>query len=131
MQSTAMPSHIATGFRDDLRRNRMAKAATIEQAKSEARTGRLVPGVDGVRMGAADEIEGAVVVMVRVLVAGEPLGLIKGGTNVHCDSAGRPLQEKFTVWLKPATGVTVKVNVALVPALMVALEGEAAMEKPS
>jgi len=130
MQSAAMPSHMPTGFREDLRRNPMAKPAINVVANSDARTGKLVPCPDGVSIGAADATEDAVVVMVRMLVAGEPLGVTKDGTNEHCDSAGRPLQEKLTVWLKPATGVTVKVNVALPPAFMVALEGEAAIEKP-
>lgn len=122
--STMTPSHIPTGFRDDLRRNPMAKPATNEVHKSEAKMGKLVPRPEGVWIGAADEVEGAVVVMVRMLVAGEPFGVIEGGTNVHCDNAGRPLQEKFTVWLKPPSGVKVNVNMALFPALMVKLVGE-------
>lgn len=87
--------------------------------------GRLVPGPEGPR----DAAEGAVVVIVRTLVTGEPLGVTDGGANEHCDKAGRPKQEKFTVWLKPPTGVTVKLKIALPPALTVALEGEAVIEK--
>jgi hypothetical protein len=89
--------------------------------KIEAYKGRpwFFPGGDSI------ETEGAVVVTVSVLVAGPPLAVSDAGANEHCDSAGRPVQAKLTVWLKPPSGVTVKVKVAVPPALMVALAGDA------
>jgi hypothetical protein len=92
--------------------------------KSEAYTGRLFFFPDG----ASRDTEGAVVVMVSVLVTGPPLGVSDEGANEHCDSAGNPEQEKVTSWLKPFVGVTVKVKDALAPALMVALAGDTVME---
>ena len=59
----------------------------------DATSGRLFLGTGG----APRTAEGAVVVMVSVLVTGAPLGVTDGGTNVHCDSAGKPEHEKFTI----------------------------------
>jgi hypothetical protein len=54
------------------------------------------------------------VVMVNVLVAGDPpVGVALAGENAHAASGGSDPQENVTVPAKPATGVTVKVNVAV------------------
>jgi hypothetical protein len=71
----------------------------------------------------------AVVLTVRVVETGDPLGVTVAGENVQFEAAGNPLQAKLTGELMPLTGLIVMVNVAVWPALMVALEGEAAMVK--
>ena len=71
----------------------------------------------------------AVVLTVRVVETGAPLGVTVAGENVQFEAAGNPLQAKLTGELMPLTGLIVMVNVAVWPALMVALEGEAAMVK--
>ena len=58
--------------------------------------------------------------MVSVLVADwPPLGEIDIGLKLQLDSAGRALQEKLTIELKPFSGVTVKTACPLCPALIV------------
>lgn len=69
------------------------------------------------------------VLTVRVVETGAPLGVTVAGENVQFEAAGNPLQAKLTGELMPLTGLIVMVNVAVWPALMVALEGEAAMVK--
>ena len=71
----------------------------------------------------------AVVLTVRVVETGAPLGVTVAGENVQFEAAGNPLQAKLTGELMPLTGLIVMVKVAVWPALMVALEGEAAMVK--
>lgn len=97
----------------------------VRPPNSDAYKGRLLllPG------GPSREAEGAVVVMVSVFETVPPFGVTDGGANEHCDSAGRPLQEKLIVWLKPPKGVTEKVKVALLPAFIVAVDGEATTVK--
>ena len=65
----------------------------------------------------------------RVVETGEPLGVTVAGEKVQLDAAGRPLQANVTGEFMPLTGLMVMVNVALWPALMVALAGEAPIEK--
>ena len=67
--------------------------------------------------------------MVRVVDTGDPLGVTLAGEKAQLDAAGNPLQAKVTGELIPLTGLTVMVNVAAWPALMVALAGEASTEK--
>jgi hypothetical protein len=43
----------------------------------------LIPGLEGICICPADEFEGDVVVMVRTLVTGEPLGVREAGTTEH------------------------------------------------
>jgi hypothetical protein len=71
----------------------------------------------------------AVVLTVRVVETGAPLGVTVAGENVQFEAAGNPLQAKLTGELIPLTGLIVMVNVAVWPAWMVALVGEAAMVK--
>jgi len=71
----------------------------------------------------------AVVLRVRVVDTGDPLGVTLAGEKVQLDAAGRPLQANVTGEFIPLTGLMVMVNVAVCPALMVALDGEAAMVK--
>ena len=79
-------------------------------------------------IGVARELA-AVVLTVRVVETGAPLGVRLAGEKVQLDAAGNPLQAKVTGELMPLTGLMVMVNVAVCPALMVALVGEASMEK--
>ena len=72
---------------------------------------------------------GAVVLRVRVVETGDPLGVTLAGEKVQLDAAGNPLQANVTGEFKPFTGLTVMVNVAVWPALMVAPVGEALMLK--
>src|ERR1041385_40602 len=72
---------------------------------------------------------GAVVLMVRVVEAGDPLGVTLAGEKVQLDAAGNPLQANVTGEFMPLTGLMVMVNVAVWPALMVALAGEASKLK--
>ena len=51
----------------------------------------------------------AVIAIVRVVVAAEPLGVTLAGLKVHVAPVGRPVQAKLTCWLKPPAGVTVMV----------------------
>jgi len=79
-------------------------------------------------IGVARELA-AVVLTVRVVETGEPLGVTLAGEKVQLDAAGSPLQANVTGEFMPLTGMMVMVNVALWPALMVALAGEASIEK--
>ena len=72
---------------------------------------------------------GAVVLMLRVVETGDPLGVTLAGENAQLDAAGRPLQANVTGEFMPLTGLIVMVNVAAWPALIVALAGEASMVK--
>lgn len=69
------------------------------------------------------------VLRVRVVEAGDPLGVTLDGEKVQLDADGNPLQANVTGEFMPLTGLMVMVNVALWPALMVALAGEASMVK--
>ena len=70
-------------------------------------------------------IEGAIVVTVRVVVAGPPFGVTEAGVNEQLATAGSPVQANATASLKPLVGVTINVNVADLPCLMVAEVGNA------
>lgn len=72
---------------------------------------------------------GAVVLMVSVVVAAEPLGVTLAGENVQLEAAGRPLHANVTVETTPFIGTTEMVNVALWPVLMIAELGEATSSK--
>ena len=72
---------------------------------------------------------GPVVLMVRVVETGEPVGVTLAGEKAQLEAAGKPLQANVTGEFMPLTGLMVMVNVALWPALMVALAGEASIEK--
>jgi hypothetical protein len=65
----------------------------------------------------------AVVVTVRVLVTGAPLGVTETGLKLQAASEGRPLHVKLTAELKPFIGVTVNVAVPLCPATTMRLVG--------
>jgi len=67
----------------------------------------------------------AVVVMVSVVDTGLPPGVRLAGEKLQLEAAGNPLQENVMAELRPLTGLTVMVNVAVWPALMVALCGDA------
>ena len=67
---------------------------------------------------------GAVVLMVRVVETGPPLGVTLAGEKVQLEAAGKPAQPKLTAEDSPFIGVIEIVNVALWPALIVAEEGE-------
>ena len=67
--------------------------------------------------------------MVSVVVAAEPLGVTLAGENVQLEAAGKPVQANVTVETTPFIGTIEMLNVALWPALMVALAGEAPREK--
>jgi len=82
----------------------------------------------GPAIGAAAEL-GAVVAMVRVVEAGPAPGVRLAGEKVQFEAAGNPLQANAMEEFRPLTGLTVMVNMAVWPALMVALTGEASMMK--
>ena len=67
--------------------------------------------------------------MVRVVETGDPLGVTLAGEKVQLEAAGNPLQANVTVETTPFIGITEMVNVAVWPALMVAVEGEADSSK--
>jgi hypothetical protein len=72
-------------------------------------------GHDGTerRLGSSAAVADAVVI-VKVLVAGDPpVGVALPGENEHAAWGGSDPQENVTVPAKPATGVTVKVKVAV------------------
>jgi hypothetical protein len=79
-------------------------------------------------IGVARELA-AVVLMVRVVETGDPLGVTLAGEKVQLEAAGNPLQAKVTGEFMPLTGLMVMINVAVWPALIVAADGEAAMVK--
>lgn len=54
----------------------------------------------------------AVVIVMTVVEAVEPLRVTVAGLNEQLASTGRPLQEKLIVLLKPPTGVSVNVYAA-------------------
>lgn len=56
-------------------------------------------------------------------------GVSVAGEKLQLEAAGNPLQEKATVEVMSPVGLMVILNVAVWPALMVALCGEAAMVK--
>jgi hypothetical protein len=55
----------------------------------------------------------AVVLRVRVVETGAPLGVTVAGEKVQLDAAGNPLQAKLTGEFMPLIGLMVMVNVAL------------------
>src|SRR5437763_12970902 len=65
-------------------------------------------------IGVARELA-AMVLRVRVVETGAPLGVTVAGENVQLEAAGRPLQAKVTGELKPLTGLMVMVKVAVWP----------------
>jgi hypothetical protein len=74
--------------------------------------------------------EGAVVVIVSLVLAAAPLpGLTEEGANVQVAKLGRVPQEKLTMLVYPPTGVIVSVAVTDCPAVMVAVAGEIATVK--
>ena len=82
--------------------------------------------VPGCRLANGTAVElGAVVLRVRVVETGPPLGVTLAGAKVQLEAAGKPLQEKLTAELMPFTGLTVMVNMVDWPALMVAFAGDA------
>jgi len=62
----------------------------------------------------------AVVVTVTVTVV-VPFKVKELGLIVQVESAGAPLQVRFTVWLRPPSGTRTKVYVTVCPGVMVAL----------
>ena len=72
---------------------------------------------------------GAVVLSVRVVETGDPLGVTLAGEKVQFEAVGNPLQANVTDEFMPLTGLMVMVNVAVWPALIVAPLGEAAILK--
>jgi hypothetical protein len=64
-----------------------------------------------------------------VVFAADPLGVTFSGLKLHVAPVGRPVQAKFTCWLKPPVGVTVIVVWADCPAVTVPLAGESAIVK--
>lgn len=83
----------------------------------------------GPETGVTKAAERAVVVMVRVVLTGEPFGVIDAGEKLQVLAAGSPAQEKVVAELKPADGEIVMVNVAIWPAMSVALLGCVDSEK--
>lgn len=83
----------------------------------------------GPRSGKTPAAEGAVVVRVRVVETGLMPGVRLAGEKLQLAAVGNPLQEKPTVEERSPTGLTVMLNVAVCPALMVALCGEAPIVK--
>jgi hypothetical protein len=75
------------------------------------------------------QAEDAVVVTVRVVETGLMPGVSVAGEKLHVEATGNPLQEKPTVDARSPDGLTVMLNVADWPALMVALCGELSMVK--
>ena len=63
-------------------------------------------------IGVARELA-AVVLTVRVVETGEPLGVTLAGEKVQLDAAGSPLQANVTGEFIPFSGLMVMVNVAL------------------
>ena len=56
---------------------------------------------------------GAVVLSVRVVETGDPLGVTLAGEKAQLEAAGNPLQANVTVEITPFMGTTEMVNVAL------------------
>ncbi|HEV7520358.1 MAG TPA: hypothetical protein VGP89_04610, partial [Candidatus Angelobacter sp.] len=72
---------------------------------------------------------GAEVLMVSVVETGPPSGVRLEGENVQLEAAGSPLQPNVTAEAMPLIGLIVIVNVAVWPALIVALWGDASTTK--
>lgn len=53
------------------------------------------------------------------------------GDTVQVELAGAPLHTNATAWLNPPTGLTVSVEVPVIPLVTVSADGEAASPKPS
>jgi hypothetical protein len=94
------------------------------------------PGIQGERRGAAGRDPrscalAARVEIVNVNCVGCPLaGVTEAELKAHVARLGSPPQAKLTALLNPPAGVTVRVNVADCPGVMVAEAGDAATEKP-
>ena len=69
--------------------------------QTDAYRGRLFLRIGG----ASNDAEDAVVVIVRVVAADDPLGVTDGGANEHCACGGSPEQENATAALKPLRGL--------------------------
>ena len=64
-----------------------------------------------------------------VVETAAPSGMTLAGEKVQLDAAGNPLQPNVTGEAMPSSGFMVIVNVAVCPALMVALCGDASTVK--
>ena len=111
VRATSKPSPPTTTSRftvcgRNLERPRRVKPIIPRLApNSEAYNGTFVPGMEGSKFA----FDGALVVIVRTLVADEPAGTNEGGLKLHWAEAGKPEHEKLTAWLNPFAGVTVNV----------------------
>lgn len=73
--------------------------------------------------------EATPVAIVRVLVTAPALGVTLAGLKVQVEFAGNPEQAKVAARLKPLTGVTVIVVVAVAPLAMLAVAEESVSPK--
>jgi hypothetical protein len=87
-----------------------------------------VPGRDvhGCR---SEALVAVVEIVTEVVVALVPFGVIEAGLKVQVEAFGNPVQAKVTAELKPFAGVTVMVEVPLLPCATVSVAGLAATLK--
>jgi len=88
------------------------------QTANKAVASRGAPGFRTGRAVAASDA--AVVLIVRVVLAAEPLGVSDTGLNEQLDFAGSPLQLNVIALEKPCCGATVILKFADAPGLTVA-----------
>ena len=86
-------------------------------------------GPDGRRNSGGGTV--SAVVLSEPLIVAVPLdaGVTLVGVNVHVEPPGAPVHAAVTAEEKPFREVTVRVNMAVWPAVMVAVGGEATIEK--
>jgi len=70
-----------------------------------------------------------VVTVIVVVVGADPLGDTELGEIMHAAPCGAPVQVRFTAWLNPPDGVTVRLNFAGWPAVTVPVIAVAVSEK--
>lgn len=104
------------------------KAVDTSRAKKPAKASSHKRG-PGCRLLSGTAAAAAVVVTVRVVETGLMPGVRTAGEKVQVEAAGNPLQEKPTVEVISPVGLMVMLNVAVCPALMVALCGDVFMVK--
>src|SRR5581483_1785729 len=111
-----------------VRRRRRSVSSDSGKSEASARVGRCVPRCGHTALPVL--VFMPMVVMVSVVVAGaEELTVSEVGVKMQAAPAGRPLQEKVTVPLKPLTGAAASVAVAELPAGTVAPGAEALKAK--
>ena len=128
-ESVSRAAKVHASFRAvPIRRSIHASEARLRAISASAPVQMPDLGWDLIRNAMPGEVR-AVVVIVAVDVAPVEVGVTELGLTAQDEPAGAPLQVRATTEVKPFKPVTVTVVVAVPPAAMLRVAGEAATEK--